>query len=353
MTAIDTTVLPRGHRRAERRRIRRIVLGCGLALLLVIVGVLGWFFAEAYPIGGSGSPTVFYVGDGEPFSSIANTLAAKGIVSSALAFRLDVMVQGTPNVDPGWYEAPTSSSFSAVRALLSNGPNAMPLITTTGESALEIAQGASDLESQVFAGAFLRDVIKGGPVSAFQGPGHHDLEGLIAPGTYVLYPGETATTLLTQMVQRFTARAASVGLTPTTRFRGLDAYQLVTVASIVEKEGYYAVNMPKTATVIYNRLARGMPLQMDSTVEYALGQDGGPVTHATESVPSPYNTYLHVGLTPTPICIPSTQALSATLHPPSGSWLYFTLVSQSGQMAFSTTFAQQLRNEELAASRGL
>jgi UPF0755 protein len=169
----------------------------------------------------------------------------------------------------------------------------------------------------------------------------------------VLVPNEAPATLVTQMVDRFAARAASVGLTPSTTLHGLDAYELVTVASIVEKEGYLAKNMPKVATVVYNRLAKGSPLQMDATVEYATGQDGGTVTHQTESLQSPYNTYLHTGLTPTPICIPSTQALDAALHAPSGPWLYFTLVDRDGTLAFSQTFAQQLANEQLAASRGL
>ena len=77
------------------------------------------------------------------------------------------------------------------------------------------------------------------------------------------------------------------------------------MASIVEKEGYIPVNMPDTARVIYNRLAKGTPLQMDSTVLYALGQDGGPVTSQDLKIQSPYNSYLNTGLTPTPICMPS------------------------------------------------
>ena len=80
---------------------------------------------------------------------------------------------------------------------------------------------------------------------------------------------------------------------------------MITAASIVEKEGYIPVNMPDVARVIYNRLAQGMPLQMDSTVLYALGQDGGPVTPQDLKIQSPYNTYLNTGLTPTPICMPS------------------------------------------------
>jgi UPF0755 protein len=134
---------------------------------------------------------------------------------------------------------------------------------------------------------------------------------------------------------------------------GINAYQVVTVASIVEKEGVIQKNLAKVSRVIYNRLARGMPLQMDSTVLYSLGQDGGPVTAADLQIKSPYNTYLNTGLTPTPICFPSAGALDAALHPAPGAWLYFTLVSEDGTEAFSDTYAGQVAAEKLAQERGL
>ena len=125
-------------------------------------------------------------------------------------------------------------------------------------------------------------------------------------------------------------------------------------ASIVEKEGYYPVNMPKVARVIYNRLARGGPLQMDATVLYYLGMDGGTVTPAMLQTQEPYNTYLNTGLTPTPICADLDDRHDARrCTRRSGTWLYFTLINEDGQMAFSTTFAQQLREERLAESRGI
>jgi UPF0755 protein len=96
-----------------------------------------------------------------------------------------------------------------------------------------------------------------------------------------------------------------------------------------------------------------MPLQMDSTVLYSLGQDGGTVTPADLAIKSPYNTYLNTGLTPNPICFPSTNSLDAAIRPATGTWLYFTLVSQDGTEAFSTTYAGQLANEKLAKERGL
>jgi UPF0755 protein len=111
--------------------------------------------------------------------------------------------------------------------------------------------------------------------------------------------------------------------------------------------------MPKVARVIYNRLANNMPLQMDSTVLYALGQDGGPVTPADLRVRSPYNSYLNHGLTPTPICNASFSALAAAAHPPAGGWLYFVTVKKDGTEAFADTFAEQQANEKLAQANGV
>ena len=182
---------------------------------------------------------------------------------------------------------------------------------------------------------------------------HGSLEGLIGVGDYVIRPGETPHSLLERMMVAFRTEAASVGLSPATTLQGLNAYQLLIAASIVEKEGYYAVNMPQVARVIFNRLRIGQQLQMDATVLYALGMDGGKVTPDMLALHNPYNTYWIGGLTPTPICTVSATALRAVLHAPPGSWLYFVLIDPSGRMAFSSTYAQQLINEQRAAAGGL
>ena len=179
------------------------------------------------------------------------------------------------------------------------------------------------------------------------------LEGLVGIGSYILGVGESPDHLVQRMERRFDAEASALSVFPQKRYEGLSAYQFLIASSIVEKEGYYPVNMPKVARVILNRLARGGGLQMDSTILYYFQRDGGTVTHAMLKVPSAYNTYLHPGLTPTPICEPSPIALRAMLAPPSGHWLYFTLVSNDGTMAFSNTFAEQLANERLASARGV
>lgn len=338
--------------RPSRRVRRRRLLAFGLAPFCVLAGALAWFFLQAYPLGGEGRQVVIEVHDGEAFGQVVDALASRGVIDSGVAFRIDTLT-GAPSVQPGFYALRQNSSFSTVKGVLANGPNALAVQVVPGESTLEMSSALAGVEDQAFAAAFLHLARSGGVPSPYSPRRGASLEGLLGPGLYVLTAGEDPRTLLDQMVARFDHEAQALGLSPSTRRSGLDAYDVVTVASIVEKEGYYPRNMPRTATVVYNRLARGMPLQMDSTVEYALGQDGGPVSSATERVASPYNTYLHTGLTPTPICTMSTTALRAALHPPAGPWLYFTLISSDGTMAFASTFAEQLRNEQLAASRGL
>ncbi len=349
-TEAPGTATPRGHRRIAVRRRWRIGALCGIVVVLLFAG---WFVLQAYPLDGPGKAVYVQVADGESVSQITSTLASKGVLSSAFAFRLDLMVTGTPSVDPGWYEFHQSSSFSAVRGILGGGPNASVLSVVPGETLHEMATALADVETPSFASQFLDLATTGAVHSSFQPTPTTSLEGMVGTGLYLLADHETPTSLLETMTARFVRSAGMLGLTPATTKHGLDAYQLLTVASIVEKEGYYPVNMPQTATVIFNRLERGMPLQMDSTVEYALNQDGGPVTHATESYQSPYNTYLNTGLTPTPVCSPSRAAILATLHAPAGPWLYFVLINQDGRMAFASTYAQQLVNEGIAQSRGL
>ncbi len=189
--------------------------------------------------------------------------------------------------------------------------------------------------------------------SQWEPTGSTDLEGLLGTGTYTVVPGETDTQLLADMVQRFDTTADSLGLAAGAERLGLTPYQVVTAASIVEKEGVIEKNLGPVARVIFNRLDAGLPLQMDSTVLYSEGRDGGPVTSTDLARRTPYNTYLNKGLTPTPICFPSAAALQAAIDPPSGSWLYFVVVEKDGTEAFADTYSGQLANEALAKQRGL
>ncbi len=342
-----------GVRRAwYRHPWRMAALAFVVVGLVVIVGGYLWVNSEADPGGPPGRQVIVTVRSGGGTDQLASALESKGVIGSALAYRIWSVFHDAPSVLSGSYAFARNSSFSTVDAVVGAGPNVFPLDVPPGFTVREVAERVGQLPGH--SQAAFAAVATGGTVhSPWQPVGVTNLDGLLGTGTYVVVPGETDRQLLTEMVDRFDGLADRLGLARGAAQLGLTPYQVVTVASIVEKEGVITKNMGPVARVILNRLANGMPLQMDSTVLYAENRDGGSVTSKDLQLRTPYNTYLNVGLTPTPICFPSPAALQAALHPPAGSWLYFVLVKQDGTEAFADTYAQQLANEALGRQRGL
>ncbi len=347
----------RAQRRAARsarvHRRRRFVAWTGAGIVVVVALFALWYELESHALGSAGPQVVVTVQPGESTSAVVDALHQHGVVGSTLAFEIGDFFHGTPTVLPGSYALHQNQTFGQVRATLAAGPNIYPVDVRPGFTLGEVASEVDGVPGHA-DGGFAQAAQSGAVHSEFSPPDSNDLEGMLGTGVYDVLPGEGDETLLRNMVDRFDRQARDAGLsTSSAAALGLSPYEVIIAASIVEKEGYYPVNMPDVARVIYNRLARDMPLQMDSTVLYALGQDGGPVTAQDEQLHSPYNTYLNTGLTPTPICMPSVDALRAAVDPPGGDWLYFVLVQKNGVMAFSDTYAGQLANERLAKSRGL
>ncbi len=351
--APQTRAQRKGLRSARVRRRRRIVVAIGGVIIVVILGFVLWYQLESHALGPEGRQVVVTVHEGEGSNSVVDALSQAHVIGSSLAFRISDFIHGSPNPEPGSYALHENQSFSQVRAILAAGPNIYPVDVRPGFTLSEVASQVDGIPGHA-AGGFANAANSGAVHSEFSPPGSNNLEGMLGTGSYLVLPGETDLTLLRQMVTRFDGDATRAGLSTASAAKfGLTPYEVIISASIVEKEGYYVINMPKVARVIYNRLANGMPLQMDSTVLYAIGQDGGPVTSQDLKIQSPYNTYLNTGLPPTPICMPSETALKAAVDPPAGGWLYFVLVQKNGVMAFSDTFAEQMANEQLAKSRGL
>jgi UPF0755 protein len=353
--AAPRTVGPRpapGRRGRKRHPWRLAALAVIVVGILVLVGGYLWVDHEANPSGPQGAQVVVTVPVGSGENATASLLASRGVISNSFAFRIWSQFNSLPGIRPGPYAFRANSSFGEAQAILADGPNVFPLVVPPGFTVSELATRVGQLPGHD-AAHFDKAATDGSVPSPWQPAGVTSLEGLLAPGTYLVLPGETDHQLLEKMVDRFDAQAARIGLAAGARDLGYSSYQVIVIASIVEKEGVLTANMGPVARVVYNRLERGMPLQMDSTVLYALGQDGGTVTSADLATPSPYNTYLNKGLTPTPTCFPSEEALDAALHPPAGSWLYFVVVQQDGTEAFADTFAGQQANERLAAQRGL
>ncbi|MGW4899014.1 endolytic transglycosylase MltG [Streptomyces albidoflavus] len=170
-------------------------------------------------------------------------------------------------------------------------------------------------------------------------------EGYLFPATYPLDDSTTPATLLAFMADTADERFRQASLDAGARRLGLSAYQAVTLASIVQAEADTPADMGKVARVIHNRLDQDRALEMDSTLNYALGRTSLDTTHEDTRTDSPYNTYARPGLPPTPIGNPGEQALRAALDPPAGGWLYFVTV-RPGDTRFSEDYAEHRANVE-------
>lgn len=314
------------------------LVGCALALgALTACGSAPDYAGEGH------GDVVVQVKSGDSAAAIGRALKAAGVVESVDAFvKAAANDPAAAGIQPGSYKMHLQMSSAAALKILDDTANVIRggVLVTPGMK-------VSDVISAITANSKLtREQV----VAALSHPGalglpawaHGDVEGFLGPATYTVAPGESATQVIRRMVaaavDTYTSldletRAAKVGLTPE---------QVVTVASILEKEARRSQDFPKVARAIYNRLKITMPLQSDATVAYANKLSGAIwTTPAQRNNASPYNTYQHTGLPPGPINSPGRTTLNAALSPAAGPWLYWVVVNlQTGETVFSTTFAE-------------
>ena len=355
MSEVDLAPLPgrERRRRVHWGRLILVVVVLLTALFLVVAG--GAYAVYSHEIGGStrGARVDFVVDSGDSFTSVSGRLAGAGVVHSGLFFRLFVHLHPQPTLRPGTYVLHKGESVSQVLTAFRNFEVTEYRFTIIpGMNLGQIAAVAGRIPGHTQAG-FATALRAGGYGSPFLATSSSSLEGLLSPDTYFVLKSEPDHKIIQQMLDQTTKVAESAGLYPGSSHFGLDPYQVLTVASLIQREALQAGDYPKVARVIYNRLAAGMHLQLDSTVLYGLHLDGGSPTLGQLKIATPYNTYLNQGLPPTPISAPSRAAMVAALNPTPGPWLYFVVVKADGTEAFSTTYQEQLANENLAAQRGL
>jgi peptidoglycan lytic transglycosylase G len=348
---------PAGPRGPRRRRWRWIAPLAALLIILIPLAVGGayaysLYMSKYHPADYSGSGTghvVVQVSSGDTPTSLAPKLQQLGVVASARAFVLAAEHSSNPNgLLPGFYGMHEHMKASLAYALLLNPKNLVQITVTIPEGwRLSQVVGWLGRKSGIPASAYdqvLKDPGRLGLPSYAGGKP----EGYLFPATYEVVPHETALGVLSGMVQRFDQEAAAVNLPAAARQVHLTQGQVIIMASLVQAEGGRLSDYPKIARVIYNRLAQGIPLQLDSTVLYGLNRYGILATDAQLASDSPYNTYKHTGLTPGPIDNPGNAAIQAVLHPASGNWLYFVTVNpKTGETLFTASQAQfqQYRNE--------
>lgn len=338
--------------RSARKRPRRWI-PIGVLILVIIIVFTGFSYYKSQVNGSvSGAKIVLSVDSGEGLSQFANAMASHGVIHSSLIFKIWLRTQKQVVLRTGSYSLRKNESYTAVLDALTKGPILDKLSIPDGLTLTQIAAKVGKISGHSATG-FLKVANSGAVRSPFEPQGTNSLEGLLYPDTYNFDPSTSDKVILETMVKSFVSHAKTIGLTPTTTANGLSSYQIITMASIIEKEALYPGDANKVARVILNRLADHMKLQLDSTVFYAIGNNVSHLSLADLKVNSPYNTYLHQGLPPTPISLPSALALKAAMHPAPGNWLYYVVVQKNGKEAFSSTYSGQLANEQLAKSRGL
>lgn len=275
--------------------------------------------APDFASGAPGPEVIVEIMPGESGSEIASKLESAGVVKSSLAFfRVAVGDERSGRIAAG--EHRLQSNIPAREALTQLlDPQRIPnlIVVRDGERLNEIVESISAFG--IDKDAIFRASKSIEAPNTFKGK---PLEGLLYPAHYSFNKGADADQILKAMVEKFSWATQGV----TWNFKNFSSYELLTIASLVQTEGTPDV-FGEVARVIYNRLKKGMPLQFDSTVHYALNRRGEiRVSIKDIGVKSPYNTFLKRGLPPGPIGSPTIDAINATLNPPEGDWLYFVTV---------------------------
>jgi UPF0755 protein len=337
----DPTSRPRNSRLPSRPRGRLAAIGA----LLVVVLALWFLFSLFQPLKGSGHGQVeVVIPAGAGTSAIGSLLAKDHVISSSFFFKLRVELSGKRGkLESGRYVLKQGMSYGAAVAALT-GTGAQPAVTIKvtipeGFSRVEIAavaKKAGVVGNYVAASAHshvLKPTSYGAPASV------HSLEGFLFPDTYDLLPGDPVSKLINEQLVAFKQQLVTVDLSAA-KHLNLTAYDVIKIASMVERETSSPRERPLIAAVIYNRLKANMTLGIDATLRYALNDFDKPLTDSQLASKSPYNTRLHRGLPPTPIGNPGLASLEAAAHPAKVSYLYYVVKPGTCSDVFSTTFAQ-------------
>ncbi|UOY02782.1 endolytic transglycosylase MltG [Blastococcus sp. PRF04-17] len=346
----DIPVKPYDKRtgRARRRRnpvavlISLLVLG-GLVVGIVIGGqkLLELINPTAQDYTGQGTGTIqIRVQNGDTLSDIARTLVEADVIASIRPF-VNAAEENAASVgiQPGVYELRQQMSGQAALDLLLDPvsrllsrvtlPEGLTVERTLARIAEATGRPIEELEAAAADPAAL-----GVPAWA-----NGSLEGLLFPATYDVEPDTAPAALLRQMVARGLRALDDLQIAEA------DRLTVLTKASLVQAEAASPEDMAKVARVLENRLSDGMPLQLDTTVNYANGKSGITTTPEDRANPSPYNTYVHAGLPPGPITNPGEEALRAVLAPTPGDWRFFVVVDpDTGETRFAATGAEHQQN---------
>lgn len=377
-------------RKGRPKARRRTVLWVSMALVLALIGVGGWYgLTEVLDIGsyddyaGKGErDVVVQVQDGDSTGDIAASLTDADVVASSKAFvkaaEDDDRVVG---VQPGFYVMKTKSSGADAVARIvdakfrvgnlqikpgsqfddvakSDGTVAPGIVSMLSKASCADLNGKSTCVpvEELAAVVAQADLAKlGVPEWAVPDAGRAEpkrrLEGLVMPGVYDVKPGSSAEGLWKGLMAESATQLQAAGLPNSADETGFTPYQVLVMASLIEREAV-ETDFAKVSRVTYNRLADGMKLEYDSTINYVLDRPEIRTNAEDRAQPGPYNTYQNTGLPPTPISAASAEAVKAAATPEDGGWVFFVRCEKDGRSCFATTIEEHEQNIAEAQARG-
>jgi UPF0755 protein len=355
---------------SEMRGPLRFVISIVIATVLLL-GLSGWWVIRQLNPGGTPGVAVnFTVNEGDTVASVAGKLKDAGIIQNATLFRWYVSTKGGLELIPGYYSLRPNDSAGDVISALSVAPS-NTFQSVTFPEGMTVAQMGDRLASKMTfmtAAEFVAAATDGSVTSTLSPKGGTSLEGLLFPDTYQVAGDDSESRVVARMANMMQRVATQVDLVAGAKARGYSPYEILIIASMIEREAKVAEDRPKIAQVIYNRLAAKMALEIDAAVKY--GQDPSMSWTDMKATDTPYNTYINKGLPPTPIANPGRASIQAALAPagappkddeacvglPAGTkcqYVFYVLSDSQGGHTFATTYEQHLANVEKAKSAGL
>lgn len=391
---MSRTERARDHRQRRRRnRRRRLVGAVGVALvtMMLIAGVFlgSKLWHSRGPVvdytGEGGQQVLIEVHEGDFTTAIAETMLGAGVIANVKTFLDAAQGNGAiAAIQPGFYRLRAEiPAATAVQQLTDPAnrvgklviPEGRQLDDTTDMKTNAVTPGVFTLIAQAscldlngdrhcLTPQELRRAAETetpetlsvpdwalGPVTRM-GRDHRRIEGLITAGTWNVDPTAPAPVVLSKVIGQSAAELAKTGLPAIAEQLGMTPYELLIVASLVQREAL-PHDFAKVARVIDNRLNEPQRLEFDSTVNYPLDRQEVATTDADRAKLTPWNTYAAEGLPATPICSPGAEALRAAEHPEPGDWLYFVTIDKDGTTLFTHNYQQHLNNIEMALGNGV
>ncbi|GAA3006631.1 endolytic transglycosylase MltG [Actinokineospora diospyrosa] len=369
--------------RRDRRRVKLAVFGL---VVLAIIGGGVWFglrtlagIGDYDDFAGAGeTDIVVEVKGGDSTGVIANRLKDDGVVASARAFTEAAESESkVRSIQPGYYVMRTKvSGADAVAKIVNPASRVGNLQIKAGTQFDDVTNGANvtlgvySLLSKASCAQLngkstcvpveeLRKVVETADLTTLGVPDwavpdaskspepKRKLEGLIMPDVYEVRPGSTAEDLWKKLIADSSARLQSIGMPALADATGFTPYQMLVMGSLVQREAI-AADFSKVSRVTYNRLAKTMKLEYDSTVNYVLDRPAIRTKPEDRAKSGPYNTYANTGLPPTPIAAVSREALEAAAKPADGTWVFFVRCQKDGTSCFANTLDEHNANIALA-----